>query len=215
MFLQIKNSQHASLFLLVLASSIFSARVSAIDPNSSLPIQIESDRATLNDETGISNYAGNVIISQGLSRLEADNISVNAIDRKVVSIKATGNPAHFIQQDDAASSSTHGYGKTIIYIAKESLLKFMGEARLVQKDNSFAGEQIEYDITRKAIKASGDESIGSRVKIQYHPNSTQNIEPSPKIEETTNQKEQTSTQIQHTQSTNKSMTHHDINNENP
>jgi len=170
MFLRTKKCRHICLYLLAMVSFIMGNPALAIDPNSNLPIQIESDRATLNDETGISNYSGNVIISQGLSRLEADNISVNALDRKIVSIKATGKPAHFTQQDSAASPSTHGYGKTIVYIAKESILKFLGEARLVQQDNSFAGEQIEYDIMRKAIKAQGDESIGSRVKIQYNPN---------------------------------------------
>jgi lipopolysaccharide export system protein LptA len=156
--------------------------VYAIDPNSNLPIQIESDRASLNDETGISNYSGNVIISQGLSRLEAENISVNAVNRKIVSIKATGNPAHFTQQDDVLSTGTHGYGEKIVYIASEEILKFFGGAKLVQQDNSFSGEQIEYDIVRKAIKAKGDESIGSRVKIQYYPNpktsSTETPEPS-------------------------------------
>ena len=170
MFLRTKNCQYRCACLFAFISFIIGSPAFAIDPNSNLPIQIESDRATLNDETGISNYSGNVIISQGLSRLEADNISVNALDRKIVSIKATGKPAHFTQQDNAISPSTHGYGNTIVYIAKESTLKFLGEARLVQKDNSFAGEQIEYDIMKKAIKAQGDETIGSRVKIQYNPN---------------------------------------------
>jgi len=170
MFLRTNNCQLIYIYLFAIASLAIGNPALAIDPNSNLPIQIESDRATLNDETGISNYSGNVIISQGLSRLEADNISVNALNRKIVSIKATGEPAHFTQQDAATSPSTHGYGKTIVYIAKESILKFLGEARLVQEDNSFAGEQIEYDIMRKAIKAQGDETIGSRVKIQYNPN---------------------------------------------
>lgn len=143
--------------------------VHAIDPNSKLPIQIESDRASLNDQTGISNYSGNVIISQGLSRLEADNISVNAIDRSIVSIKASGKPAHFTQQDDAQSPATHGYGNDIIYVAKENLLRFLGDAKLVQSDNSFAGEEIEYDILQRAIRAKGDEAQGSRVKIHYYP----------------------------------------------
>lgn len=169
MFLNHKKKHY--LFIFFLMTSLFKVSPAlAINPSSKLPIQIESDRATLNDETGVSNYAGNVIISQGLSRLEADNISVNARDRKIVSIKATGRPAHFVQQDDIKTPPTHGYGKTIIYITKDEILRFIGDAKLVQQDNSFSGDQIEYDIVRKAIKAQGDESIGSRVKIQYHPN---------------------------------------------
>jgi len=141
----------------------------AIDPASQLPIQIESDRATLDDATGISNYAGNVIITQGESRLEADNISVNAIDRKIVSIKATGTPAHFIQNTPNENSLTHGYANTIIYTATDESLKLLNNARLVQDNNSFSGEQIHYDIAKRAIRAKGDKAAGSRVIIQYFP----------------------------------------------
>jgi len=141
----------------------------AIDPTSKLPIQIESDRATLDDATGVSNYAGNVIITQGESRLEADNISVNAVNRKIVSIKATGTPAHFIQKTLNESSLTHGYANTIIYTSIDESLKLLNNASLVQDNNSFSGEQIHYDIVKRAIRAKGDKTVGTRVKIQYFP----------------------------------------------
>lgn len=142
----------------------------AIDPNSLEPIEIESDQATLDDKTGSSTYSGNVIISQGLSRLEADFIIVNSKDRKITSIQATGSPAHFVQQTALNEKSTHGYGNSIKYSTENESLTFKGEARLLQAENSFSGEEIEYDVVKKAIKAKGDENIGSRVKIQYFPN---------------------------------------------
>ncbi|MFV1872235.1 MAG: lipopolysaccharide transport periplasmic protein LptA [Oleiphilus sp.] len=141
----------------------------AIDPNSQEPIEIESDQATLNDKTGSSTYSGNVIISQGLSRLEAEYITVNSKERKITSIKATGSPAHFVQQSAEKATSTHGYGNAITYNTENESLTFKGDARLIQAENSFSGEVIEYDVVKKAIKAKGDESIGSRVKIQYFP----------------------------------------------
>ncbi len=141
----------------------------AIDPNSKLPIEIESDTASLDDKSGTSTYSGNVIISQGLSRLEADYITVSTTDRRIITIKATGEPAHFVQQDRADAPSTHGYGNAITYVAKDNLLRFAGEAKLVQDENSFSGDQIEYDILRRAIRAKGDQRQGSRVKIHYYP----------------------------------------------
>jgi lipopolysaccharide export system protein LptA len=160
-----------TLFLLFIFIITLSASLSvfAIDPSSKLPIQIESDRATLDDATGISNYAGNVIITQGESRLEADNISVNAVNRKIVSIKATGTPAHFIQKSPNETSLTHGYANTIIYTSIDESLKLLNNASLVQDNNSFSGEQIHYDIAKRAIRAKGDKTIGTRVKIQYFP----------------------------------------------
>lgn len=156
-----------SLLLIIFFAYISTAY--AIDPESKLPIKIESDRATLNDATGISNYSGNVIISQGQSKLEADDISVNAVDRKIVSIEAKGSPAHFTQQESRDASPTHGYADTIIYTSVDATLKLINNARLVQKENSFSGEQIEYDIVKRAIRAKGNEDIGTRVKIQYQP----------------------------------------------
>lgn len=156
-------------YIVVFTILIFSAKAFAIDPTSKLPIEIESDRATLDDATGISNYAGNVIITQGESKLEADNISVNALNRKIVSIKATGTPAHFVQQNEKEKSLTHGYADTIIYTAVDESLKLLNNASLVQDNNSFSGEQIHYDIVKRAIRAKGDKAEGTRVKIQYFP----------------------------------------------
>lgn len=141
----------------------------AIDPNSTQAIEIESDTASLDDQSGVSIYSGNVIVSQGLSRLEADQIHVNTADRQITTISASGQPAHFVQQDGPASPSTHGYGNTITFIAKDNLVRFSGSAKLVQNENSFSGEEIEYDILKRAIRAKGDESQGSRVKIHYYP----------------------------------------------
>ena len=158
-------------FTIISILLLLSPLVAAIDPGSKLPITIESDSASLDDQSGVSTYSGSVVISQGLSRLEADNISVITKDRKITSIKAIGNPAHFTQQENAESPSTHGYGLTIVYIATDNLLRFSGSARLVQHENSFSGEQIEYDIIKRAIRAKGDQSQGSRVKIHYYPQS--------------------------------------------
>jgi len=169
------NNRHLSysklynVFKALIISSLFSLPAFAIDPNSKEPIEIESDLATLDDKTGSSTYSGNVIISQGLSRLEADFITVNSAERKITSISAKGSPAHFVQQADTNSISTHGYGDAITYTTENESLTFKGNAQLIQAENSFSGEEIEYDVVKKAIKAKGDESIGKRVKIQYFP----------------------------------------------
>ena len=159
------------IFKALVISILFSFPTFAIDPNSKAPIEIESDQATLDDKSGSSTYSGNVIISQGLSRLEAEFITVNSAERKITSISATGSPAHFVQQTELDGVSTHGYGDAITYLTDNGSITFKGNARLIQAENSFSGEEIEYDVLKRAIKAKGDESLGSRVKIQYFPSS--------------------------------------------
>lgn len=163
-----KKTVRRNLYLIIL-STIISVPVKAIDPGSKAPIEIESDQAMLDDKSGTSTYSGNVIVSQGLTSLQADYITVTSQDRKIISITAIGNPAHFSQQTNKVSAATHGYGKQITYTTQDETLLFKGDAKLIQADNSFSGETIEYDVIKKAIKAKGNESQGSRVKIQYFP----------------------------------------------
>jgi len=146
-----------------------SGNASAIDVDYSSPIQVESDSAVIDDALGISTYRGNVVISQGGTTLTADNITVFAKDRVISQIVANGSPATFKQQDEGAETATSGQAEQITYRAEQATLVFSGDATLTQATNSFSGEKIEYDIMRKAIRAKGSETEGTRVKIQYYP----------------------------------------------
>lgn len=157
------------LLVLLLFFALYSTSSHAIDVNRTLPIEIESDSAIIDDSQGLSTYRGNVVISQGSTKLAADNITVFAQDRSVTQIVANGAPATFNQTDSGTDESTTGQAQQITYKANEAILIFSGDAKLAQATNSFAGDRIEYDIMRKAIRAKGDESSGTRVKIQYFP----------------------------------------------
>lgn len=180
----------------ICTNAAFIMPASAFDPDSKAPIEIESDQATLDDKSGTSTYTGNVIVSQGLSKLAAETIVVISEDRKIISISAKGTPAHFTQQTDKYSPSTHGYGKEITYSAKDETLLFKGKAKLIQSENSFSGETIEYDVIKKAIKAKGNISEGSRVKIQYFPESTNKASADVSPEKTATDNPSTSTDNQ-------------------
>lgn len=161
---------HSIISLVLFCVSILVPSYSlAINPNSNLPIAIESDSATLDDSAGTSTYKGNVIISQGLSHLKADEITINTANRKIVNIQATGIPAIFVQQENENSPRTQGSSNNITYEASKNLVIFSGNAKLLQQENSFSGEKIEYDIIKRAIRAEGNSSEDTRVKIHYFP----------------------------------------------
>lgn len=164
--------------VLYLGSISLSITAFAIDPHSNLPINIESDTALLDDSKGISLYEGNVIISQGETKLSAEKITVMSKERRITKIEANGDPALF-EQRSADNTLTQGSAKIITYIAKDNTLRFKEKAELSQSNNSFSGEVIEYDLARKAIKATGNEAHGERVKIQYHPEQPHNDNPTP------------------------------------
>lgn len=167
----LQNSVSA-LIVLLTSLSLFSAQTHAIDIDRNQPIEIESDSATIDDSQGLSTYRGNVIIQQGSTKLTADHITVFAKDRSVTQIVAVGSPATFNQQDTDSEDATTGQAEQITYKAKDAVLIFNGNAKLAQTTNSFSGDRIEYDIMQKAIRAKGDQSTGTRVKIQYFPSQT-------------------------------------------
>lgn len=138
----------------------------ALDPNSMEPIEVESDLVIFDDQKGFSKYSGNVIVKQGKTRLEADEIMVRVVNRQIVSIDATGKPAHFV---DFTQRETHGYAEAINYVTKTALLTLHGHAKLNQQDHFFSGDKILYDTRNKAVQASGNKSEGERVRIQFQP----------------------------------------------
>ena len=141
----------------------------AIDKQGDQPIDIISDSATINDESGLATYAGNVVVSQGNSRLEADTVLVYMAEQALNRIEAKGQPARFHEQQLSETTPTTGNAATITFDASKATLTFQGNASLNQASNSFSGEQIVYDINAQAIRAKGDDSGNSRVKIQYLP----------------------------------------------
>jgi len=138
----------------------------ALDPNSMEPIEIESDLVIFDDQKGYSKYSGNVIVKQGKTRLEAEEIMVRVVNRQIVSIDASGKPAHFV---DFTQRETHGYAESINYVTKTAQLTLHGHAKLNQQDHFFSGDKILYDTHNKAVQASGNKSEGERVRIQFQP----------------------------------------------
>ncbi|GEM_PF-614580 len=171
---------------LMLFLSLIPLTAHAIDKQSAQPIDIISDSATINDESGLATYAGNVVVSQGNSRLEADTVLVYMADQTLDRIEAKGQPARFHEQQLSEKIPTTGNAATITFEASKATLTFQGNASLNQASNSFSGEQIVYDINAQAIRAKGDDSGNSRVKIQYLPGTPAiNTAPAPAIAEPT------------------------------
>jgi len=161
----------ATLFFSVMSTFalLLAHNANAIDNQRELPIDIASDSASINDESGVAIYTGNVIVSQGRTRLEADTVSVYMKEQTLERIEAIGQPARFQEQQLNETMPTTGHASNIIFESSKATLTFRGKATLNQASNSFSGEQIVYDINAQAIQAKGDESGQSRVKIQYLP----------------------------------------------
>lgn len=76
----------------------------ALPEDRSQPVHISADSAVQENTT--VTYRGNVIITQGSLRVDADQVVVYHAAGKVQKIVATGKPAHFQQQPEPTAASS-------------------------------------------------------------------------------------------------------------
>jgi lipopolysaccharide export system protein LptA len=132
------------------------------------PIKIAADRAELNDKTGQSIYSGNVIITQGRSKLEAESVSVNSDKEGISGFIATGELVHLLQFDKESNTETHAYAKTISFNRDNNEIVLHKKAKLIQDNSSFQGEEIRYNTVKRIVTA--ESSKEDRVEIIFQPN---------------------------------------------
>ena len=131
------------------------------------PITIEADEATLQEKDGASIYRGHVTLIQGGLRFDADEIRVESVNGKLSRMIASGSPVKYQQKKDGQKGIA-AEAKTIEYLASSARAIFRGNAKLIQGNNSFSGDKIEYDTRTDTVKAGSREK--ERVKIVIQPN---------------------------------------------
>lgn len=131
------------------------------------PVNIEADSVLFNNEKGIANYEGHVIIVQGSLRIEAEKVNIQAPEHEIVSITATGTPV-IMQQTMDDGQLVKGQGNTITYKVKGKKIVLTGNAKLEQGKDKITNNHITYLPASGELKAGGKKNSG-RVKAVFHP----------------------------------------------
>jgi lipopolysaccharide export system protein LptA len=135
-----------------------------------LPIRIQSDTATLDDQRGISVYRGNVVLTQGELVIRSDTLTVYTPGRALTRMEAEGDLANLrtVTEDgrEVRAESRH-----MDYLAGERQVVLTGSARIWQADDEFRGERIVYDLDRETLDAEAGET--GRVEVIITPRETQ------------------------------------------
>jgi lipopolysaccharide export system protein LptA len=146
--------------------------------DSSQPMNIEADRATLNEETGNSVYEGNVYVQQGTLVLQGSKMTVQLDDNAIDTLVLTGDPATYRQRPDGKESDRHAEAGRIEFYAKEDRVILLENARVWQSgDNELRSDRIVFDLKSNTVNA-GSNKPGDRVRITL-PGSKQNKPPAP------------------------------------
>lgn len=132
-------------------------------------IHISADRAEIDRRQGIVTYLGDVVLTQGTLKIEADRITLHQGDEQLDRAVAIGQPARYQQQITEDEPVTMAYGQRIDYLAADNNIHIRGQAHLKQGGNIIRGEHIHYNMLDDIIKAlnhDGDESGITTNRIQ-------------------------------------------------
>lgn len=159
------------IFILCCVFTLSPITAFALPSDTSQPIRLTADKATYSERTGVTTYTGNVIISQGTLKINANSVTVNLSKQgAITSILAQGQPASFEQIINEQKGLTKAVATTIDYNANTGIATFTGNAKLSQNGASFSGNTIRY-----SLKAGDIEAIaggGQRVELVLPPSNT-------------------------------------------
>ena len=137
------------------------------------PIQIEADRATLDEDKGISVYEGNVLMMQGTLTLRGNRMTVHILDHQVDRVILEGNPASYSQRLEGETEAQQAEAGRIEYQAGPQRMVLQQDARIWQDETEeFSSDRIVVNLRDNTLSAGG-EGPDSRVRIILQPRAWQ------------------------------------------
>lgn len=127
----------------------------ALQSDTGQPIEIEADLMTLDEQSGVSVYRGNVKLVQGSIRVTAEELVLYMKNGRLQSMEILGGkdaPAVFRQLTDAGEEAL-GQARRIEYSAEDSQMVLLGQAELLQGNNHIRSARIDYNTQRNSFTA--------------------------------------------------------------
>tara|TARA_B100001769_G_C21929813_1_gene501134 strand:+ start:149 stop:655 length:507 start_codon:yes stop_codon:yes gene_type:complete len=156
-------------FILVLLNFInfYSSYSYAFESDSKEPIFLESDSAKWDEESQVSTYRGNVIVTQGSMLLTGELLIVKSKNDKINKMVITGDKATY-KQNTSSGKIVNGEAKKIEHYVDQSKIIFINKAVLTQSTNIVRSNKIIYKTDTENILA-GNKDGKSRVKMILEP----------------------------------------------
>ena len=138
------------------------------------PLNIEADRAEMDDKTNTAKFFGNVLLTQGTLMLKANELEVKQDNGAFEIGIAYGEPAYFKQKREGYDDFIEGEAKLIEYETTTETLRMFQDAKLWRDGDKVEGNFIKYNSVTEIfeVEGSGKDSGGAnsgRVKATIQP----------------------------------------------
>jgi lipopolysaccharide export system protein LptA len=146
------------------------------------PINLEADKVSLDDNKRESVFEGNVILTQGTTKITAAKITV--IQEKDGSQKATafGKPATFRSKRDGVEEFVDGSAEKIVYDSKTDKVELFTNALLKRDKDELRGNYVSYEGSTEFYQAIGGGTTANNAATPGRV--TVVMQPKPKVQAT-------------------------------
>jgi lipopolysaccharide export system protein LptA len=166
--------------LWILLAGIIPATGWSLSSDRTQPMQIEADRAELNDDDGVSTYRGNVKVVQGTLVLTGDIMTVHNKGDDVEKVIMEGQPATYKQRPDNKDQDVRARALRMEYFTSPERIILLRQAEVEQQGDRLASERIEYDVVNDKVNAGTvTPNDNDRVIITIQPKTTSTDQPAP------------------------------------
>ncbi|MCX4190559.1 lipopolysaccharide transport periplasmic protein LptA [Methylophaga sp. OBS3] len=151
------------------------------------PINIEADHAQMDDASGVAQYKGDAILTQGTLRIEGDIITFYYDENKELKkAVAEGKLATYKQVHKPGEEPVRARALRMDYYAGDEKIYLIGQGYVWQNGDEFKGNRIEYDIAKNVVFANsapvevdGQKQTSGRVHVTIQPPGQREKQPAP------------------------------------
>ena len=140
---------------------IWSTLTYAENADRTKPIHLESDRVVIDDVKQTSVFEGQVELTQGTLRIQADKIVLTQDKDGFKHCTATGKPASFRQKHEGTDEYMEGYGERIEYDTRSETVDFYVHARVKRGQDDVQGDHIAYSTRTEVFEVNGDPTLAN------------------------------------------------------
>lgn len=153
----------AACLLLALAAP---AAAKSTDRQQPMDVRADASSALLEDDA-VSTLDGNVEITQGTLKVQADHAEIHQSGGDIHEVVLTGAPARLHQVADNGEP-TNATASRIVYTLSDEMMVLTGNVVITQPRGNLRGETVRYDINTGRLNGGGD---GNRVQMRIMPKS--------------------------------------------
>lgn len=147
----------------------FLPTVYALESDRLKPINITSDKITVDQQKGFSHYQGHVILTQGTLKVTGNDVTIYLEKKQLQRVIILGNPATLKQKPAEDQPEINSKAGRMEYDLHKDMLLLTDNAEVVQGQNRFSGDYIQYNTRTSVVRAQQDADKKSRVNITIVP----------------------------------------------